>query len=167
MNHSDLESAKAQNAEERSDSIIVSFGAEWLDPLLKRAFSVVIRKRIPKTFTAKWMYFHVNSPVSAICGRGSIESTIELTAKEVVRLSKEITLPPAEITAYLGSEAKIGVYRLGVIQIANTSVTTEVLGQVLSYHPPQSFLILSERAKAIVDRLAGFHPNPAREAMIR
>ena len=58
--------AKAINTADQSDGIVVSFGADWHERLLEGRFTAVIRKRVPKTVTPKWLYFHINSPVKRI-----------------------------------------------------------------------------------------------------
>lgn len=148
--------AKATEPKEASDAIVVSFGAEWHQPLLDRKFSAVIRKRVPRTVTAKWLYFHVNTPVGGICARAKIASVSELSLKEASGLSAQLALSPDEIRAYIGGDDKIGCYKLGRITLLRKTLTTGELATKLVYHPPQSFFILSRSAKQVIDKLAGF-----------
>jgi len=156
MNDQTIIPAKATTPAEQSDSIVVSFGAEWHQHLLSKAFSVVIRKRIPKNSSFSWLYFHINSPVSALCGRAKIEKLLTVTEKEAVALAKQIHLSPAEIKSYIGGDSNIGCYKLGAFEFGREPVTAATLGTRLVYHPPQSFLILSQRAKEVVDHFAGY-----------
>ncbi|MCL4785387.1 MAG: hypothetical protein KJ070_01135 [Verrucomicrobia bacterium] len=149
--------AKATTPEEQSDGIVVSFAAEWHQPLLGKKFTAVIRKRVPKTVKSRWLYFHINAPVCAICGRAEICSIDDIDLKEAQLLSKELALQPAEITAYFGGDKTVGCYRLGHIALTNNELSKQTLSSRLTYHPPQSFFILSHAAKKIIDSLAGFH----------
>lgn len=156
MNQQERIPAKATKPEEQSDAIVVSFGSEWHEHLTASRFSVVIRKRIPKSAGFKWLYFHVNNPVSAICARAPIEKIFSAKPKAVVALAKKINLTPAEISAYIGNDTSMGCYQLGAIQIAPKPATSATLSERLAYFPPQSFFILSSKAKAIIDQMAGF-----------
>jgi predicted transcriptional regulator len=156
MNEQPTIPAKATTPAEQSDSIVVSFGAEWHPHLLSKAFSVVIRKRIPKSSSFEWLYFHVNSPFSALCGRAKIEKIFSATEKEAVALAKDIHLSPAEVKSYIGGANKIGCYKLGAFEFGMEPITIARLCSRIEYHPPQSFFILSRQAKEIIDRFAGF-----------
>jgi predicted transcriptional regulator len=148
--------AKATTPAEQSDAIVVSFGADWHKPLLANDFSVVIRKRVPKQRSFKWIYFHINSPVSRICGRAPIVRIFDATLNDAVALAGAIRLSPAEIASYIGGDHRVGCYVLGAVELAPAPVSTSVLASCMKYSPPQSFFISSIRAKAIIDRLAGF-----------
>lgn len=148
--------AKATTPAEQSDSIVVSFGAEWHQHLLSKAFSVVIRKRIPKNSSFDWLYFHINSPISAICGRAKIIKILTVTEKEAIALAKQIQLSPAEIKSYIGGDSNIGCYKLGAFEVCGESVSIAKLCTCLVYHPPQSFFILSKQARQIVDHFCEF-----------
>jgi predicted transcriptional regulator len=148
--------AKATTADDQSDGIVVSFGSEWHQLLLAKAFRVVIRKRIPKRRSFSWLYFHINSPISAICGRAKIEKLVSITESEAVAIAKQIHLQPAEIKAYLGGGSHIGCYRLGDFEFGSGPVSAAQVRERLVYHPPQSFFILSKDAKLVVDHLLGF-----------
>lgn len=156
MTNDTLIPAKAITEADQSDSIVVSFGAEWHQQLLSKAFSVVIRKRIPKNTSFKWLYFHINSPVSAICGRAEIKTIFTATDTEAIGLASEINLSPAEIKSYINGDHTIGCYTLGKIQLTNAPVPASKLATRLTYHPPQSFFIVSKVAKAVIDKLTGF-----------
>ena len=85
MNTTDPLLAKATSVEEQSDSVVVSFGAEWHEPLLRERFTAVIRKRVPKSLDAKWLYFHVNAPISAIAARAEIRAIKEMPSQQAVK----------------------------------------------------------------------------------
>lgn len=148
--------AKATTDTEQSNAIVVSFVVDWHQHLLAKDFSLVIRKRIPKSRTFEWLYFHINSPVSAICGRAQIETITNLTMEQAIALASKINLSPQEIKSYVAGDRHIGCYKLRAFQFGNRPVHTTELARRMIYHPPQSFFILSKLGKQIVDQMAGF-----------
>lgn len=156
MTNQDRIPAKATTPSEQSDAIVVSFGPEWHDHLLAKRFSVVIRKRVPKATSYKWLYFHANSPVGAICARAPISKIFTASPREAVALAKKIHLTPAEIRSYVGADKTIGCYELGSFQFVAKPLTASDLAAHIVYHPPQSFFIISSKAKVIIDKMAGF-----------
>jgi predicted transcriptional regulator len=149
--------AKAMTREEQSDAIVVSFAAQWHRPLTKKTFTVVLRKRIPQVSQFRWLYFHLNSPLSAICGRALIKKTSAITKTEAVALRKAINLSALEIESYVGKDATIGCYELGRVEVLSQPVPASELSSRLVYHPPQSFFILSKNAKHVINEMAGFN----------
>lgn len=155
--------AKATTVDDQSDAIVVSFGAKWHQPLLESKFNAVIRKRIPKTFTPKWLYFHINSPVSALCARARIIAIRLLTPTQARAKSKDLALSAAAVDAYAGGDS-VGCYELDHITLAGRELGSEELNRQMIYYPPQSFFIMSKAAKDIVDALAGFQGGSPRRS---
>jgi predicted transcriptional regulator len=149
---------KATSLKERSDAIVVSFAPGWHQAIIDRTFTAVIRKRVPRELSPKWLYFHVNAPVSAIVAKAEISSLVRVSLQEAVGLRDQLALTEAEITDYFGGYKEVGCYKLGAITFPARPVTTTDLREKLLYTPPQNYVNLSRAAKAIVDRLAGF-PN--------
>ena len=151
--------AKAITRAEQSDSIVVSFGVEWRQHLLAKGFSIVIRRRVPKLSSFKWLYVHINRPLSAICARAPITEIFKATPNEAVALAKQINLTPAEIRSYFGRRTSIGCYRLGPFEFSSEPVSAAKLATRLVYNPPQSFFIVSKKAKVVIDQFAGFNTS--------
>ncbi|MFN8703331.1 MAG: hypothetical protein ACK5X0_14570 [Rhodospirillales bacterium] len=151
--------AKALDGADRSDSIIVSFDSEWHSKLHESNFSVIIRKRTPAIARPKFLYFHINAPVSKICGRAEIFSIRDIDGKRAVELSKEIGIHPSSILKYVGSNKSVGAYFIGKIELPDAEVPTIALQEFLFYSPPQSFLFLSHDGKETIDQLCRFHTN--------
>lgn len=164
MNTDERIPAKAISAEDQSDAVVVSFGAEWRGKLATQTFNIVIRKRVPSSSNFKWIYFHINSPVGAICARAPIRRIAYITRKAAVGAAKRIGLSAAEITSYIGSAPEIGAYEIGQVQCPIKPITTGDLASHLNYFPPQSFMIVSKAAKLIIDRLAGFERGGKKRA---
>jgi len=132
-------SAKAQGKDDRSDGVVVSFGAQWYPKLLNAAFSVIIRKRVPSSAHPKWLYFHINSPISKICGRAKITSIKTLTKSDAVAISASIDLSMVKILDYIGACNSINCYEISDIEIAQHKMSAEDSNFCLTYSPPQSF----------------------------
>jgi hypothetical protein len=119
--------AKATTDAEQSNGIVVSFAAQWHQHLLTKDFSLVIRRRVPKSKTFGWLYFHINSPVSEICGRARIQNICDLTVEQAVTLSNKIKLSPEKIKSYIAEDGHVGCYKLGEFQFGNKTVHTTEL----------------------------------------
>lgn len=148
--------AKANGIGEQSDAIVVSFDARWHSHLQAKDFSIVLRKRIPRSATFTWLYFHINNPISAICGRARIRRTAIAKKRDAVRMARLAQLLPAEIENYIGNDPEIPYYELGSFELVRQPVNTSELSRNLVYHPPQSFFIVSRAAKLTIDEMAGF-----------
>jgi predicted transcriptional regulator len=153
MNNPIRPRAKATSDAEQSDGIVVSFGAKWHPHLIARDLKLVIRKRTPRNRKFSWLYFHVNSPVSAICGRAKIESISRLTLEQAIAQASNIKLSPEDIRAYVGRDSCIGCYQLKEFQSVATQIYTSEICTRMIYFPPQSFLILSNQGKELIDQM--------------
>ncbi len=151
--------ATASSIEDRSGAIIVSFDSRWHDVLKGGRVSYIIRKRIPKD-TYEWIYFHVNSPISTICGRAKINNICNIALSEALKLSDEIGLSEKDISAYVGNRNSIGCYGIGSFEVAAKPQRADDINKFISYNPPQSFLILSKSAKQIIDEMSEFCSIP-------
>ena len=149
-------SAKAETPDMRSDAIVVSFDYIWYEPLRRRGFSAIIRKRVPTTFQPSWLYFHINSPKSAICARAPLAGIDHLDLKSVIKIEKSIGISRVAITDYFGHADSVGVYLLGTIELAQVEAAISKLSASLIYSPPQSFFVLSRPAKEIIDTICRF-----------
>ncbi len=156
--------AKAVNTEARSDAIVVSFGAEWYESLRAKRFTAVIRKRVPTSIKPRWLYFHMNSPKSAICARAEVVSVEMIDRERALQISRELNLPEEQIIKYFGSQEWMGCYRLGEIDFPERDMTHHQLAVHMVYHPPQSFFVLSKNGREVLDSLCGFGVVVEREA---
>jgi hypothetical protein len=156
MSGQDKVLARARTDSAASDAIVVSFDFTWYQGLKTGAFQAVIRKKIPRSFRPRWLYFHVNSPKSAICARGEIRSVEEIDLLGAIDLRLPLQLEEKEIRGYLGGKGKVGLFRLGEIRLAAAERTSSELRERLVYHPPQSFFRLSQQGKKVIDSMCGF-----------
>jgi hypothetical protein len=145
---------KATSPEEVSNSIIVSFSYDYNNKILNNKFTAIIRKRIPKDKNIKWIYFHVNRPISSICARAKIISTDLITPKMAENISTELSLKLEIIQDYCFGLEKVGLYKIGDIEIAEPKLHTDEINKIMFYSPPQSFLILSKEGKKYLDNNA-------------
>lgn len=148
--------AKALDSESRSDAIVVSFDAEWYERLRAKRFSAVIRKRIPATLQPKWLYFHFNSPRSALSARARVLSVEMIDEAKALSMERQLDLTADRIRLYVRPNPEIGCYRLAGIELAKRDAALQELGKTLVYYPPQSFFVLSKAAKQIIDEICGF-----------
>ena len=119
--------AKATTQELQSDAIVVSFVSEWYSRIKRKSFKVVIRKRVPKKIKPRWLYFHVNAPISAICACAEIISVNNISFSEATKLSHQIDMSEAEIHKYFGQEKFVGCYLLGKVLFPENEVGTQEL----------------------------------------
>jgi hypothetical protein len=152
--------AKAAMPEDRSDAIVVSFEYKWYTAIIRAAFSLVIRKRIPTSHKPDWMYFHVNAPKSVICARASVTAVGTMPTKLLCTFTSELALHPDEIAQYCKGREEVGVYRIAGVTLPAVEASMAVLQRELIYSPPQSFMFLSRQAKAVIDRICNFSVAP-------
>lgn len=148
--------AKALGAGDRSKAVLVSFDARWYDPIVGKTINAVLRKRIPIDANVQWIYFYLNAPHSVIPARAVIRRVRAIRITEALSNTKGLSLSKDEIATYSSGQQKIGVYELGRIEISKKSPSLRWLRSKMLFFPPQSFLFLSKRAKAIMDNYAGF-----------
>ena len=156
--------AAARDVEERSDSIVISFAPKWYEPLVERRFSMVIRKRVPKSTEYRWMYMHMNAPLGMLCARARIRSVDTITVEDACRLSSALALSEQEIRSYVGPAREVvGCFGLGEVEMFKQNLKTGTLRERLIYHPPQAFFVMSREGKRIIDRLAGVAREQVRQ----
>lgn len=151
--------AKAVDPESRSDAIVVSFGSEWYKSLRAKRFTAVIRKRVPTSTQPRWLYFHINTPKSAICARTAIRSVENIDRAKAIQIAHELDLSKEKIRNYVAGHELVGCYRLGKIDFPDREVSVEEIVAHMVYHPPQSFFVLSRTAKERLDQLCGFQKS--------
>lgn len=151
-----LPNAKAQTPTERTEAIVVSFSAKWLEAIVSKRTRAVIRKRVPASSPAQWMYFYVNTPVGAIVARGSLAAVKVATEREVYDMSDDLCLSHDDIDRYMDGQNTIGLYTIAQIELPGSPVGLLEVRKRLSFNPPQSFLFLSTHGKSVIDEISGF-----------
>jgi predicted transcriptional regulator len=157
--NSEKPQAKALRPEEMSDAIVVSFEAKWQEKLDSQLVDIVIRKRVPKDRSFRWIYFHINSPVSSICGRARIVRIGNLSSHDILAFSDRIGLTEKEILSYIDGRDEIAFYEINKFDGGSKPGKISDLNQYIRYTPPQSFVILSNFSKKKIDSICGFR-NP-------
>lgn len=148
-------SAKAQGKEERSSSIVVSFGSKWLERMASGGVSAVIRKRGPVSGFPSLMYIHVNSPVGGICAKAKINSVNRVALDDAQKLSCEIGLSDKEISDYSSGGTEVFCYRISDLIFLKEPIRSSDINKDFVYYPPQSFFFLSKAADDFLSRLFG------------
>lgn len=159
MNTSHRVIARSRTAADLSDAIVVSFSADWYKKLKAKEFSAIIRRRVPATMKPDWLYFHMNSPISAICARARVRSVEKIRRQKALSISDAIALSKDEIDSYIANSEEIGVYCIAHIELAQIEASVSRLNDVMVYHPPQSFSALSVQGKRLIDRMCQFTPE--------
>lgn len=148
--------AKATNAVDRSNAVVVSFASKWFDDVTEGRVTAVIRKRIPREAAPQWLYFYFNAPRSVLAARGRITSIGQVPDQEAVSLKSSLCMSEGEILKYVGDSPNVGVYRIKSIETAQHALSLPFLRQHVVFHPPQSFFFLSKDGKNTIDQLASF-----------
>ena len=149
-------SAKSLDRNSRSAAIVVSFGFEWYESLCRKTFSSIIRTRAPITSQPRWLYFHINSPKSAICARAEIRSVESIDSSTAIGMAEELDLSGAKIREYIAGRTSVFCYQIKKVYFPKKEVTVSELNARMTYHPPQSFVYLSKDSHKIMDELCGF-----------
>jgi len=144
------------DADDRSNAIILSFGAKWAGPIKTGSLKWVIRKRVPLAMGPEFVYFHVNAPISAIIARGRVRKIEQVSPAFVVEHSQNLQMSKNDILSYAGDASTIGLFRFDQIELASRAATLADLRQELEYFPPQSFSFVSRQALPIIDKVCGF-----------
>ena len=146
-------SAKANRIEDRSNSIIVSFGALDAKRLLTCQSSLVLRKRIPTYGGVEFLYVHAKAPVKSIVGRAEIKRMYFQPVEDLLRRAPEAGMNDDEILKYAGRQQLLGCYELTRITEFRTPLLAAELNLTMKYHPPQSFVNLSNATKQLIDQI--------------
>lgn len=144
------------NPDDRSNAVILSFGAKWADPIKRGATTWVIRKRVPLVTKPEFVYFHVNAPVSAIIARGRVGTIERVPAAFAAEHHEDLDMTKSDVLSYVGNVPTIGLFRFDKIQVAPKAATLAELSEVLEYFAPQSFSFVSRAALPIIDKACGF-----------
>ena len=144
-------SAKAITETDRSDSVLVSFDSRWEQAIKKGGVKAFIRKRLPKTITPKWVYAYCGSPVAAILARFRINRIGEISSTEAVKLASRLSMSANDVAAYCRGRSIIGYCEVSKTQKSKKPMTLVSIRSLMSFHPPQSFIILSKDACEMID----------------
>lgn len=144
------------NPNDRSNAVILSFGAKWADPIKSCATTWVIRKRVPLVTKPEFVYFHVNAPVSAIIARGRVGTIERVSATFAAEHHQYLGMTKSDILSYVGNAPTIGLFKFESIEIAPKAATISELTEMLEYFAPQSFSFVSREALPIIDKACGF-----------
>jgi predicted transcriptional regulator len=146
---------KAQDNNEASEAILVSFDSKWAIPLAAGSISQVFRKRGPKT-PPKWVYVYAGSPTMAIIGRLPVIQLQQLEIEKALHLSKDGCIDKQELVDYAAGYKSLFVFSVGQFQPSHSNVDLRKLKDGYHFSPPQSFLILSHNGKKVLDELCQF-----------
>jgi hypothetical protein len=145
---------------EPGDSIIISFDANWVEPMQQSEFSVVFRKHRPARMEPRWMYAYCSKPVSAIVARMPVISVLELPLDEAVKMCDRSMHTEDQIRKYAKSTFRdymsLVVYEIGIVEYAKSPIPLRLLVADFDYWPSSTFIPLSVEGKRILDKLGSF-----------
>ncbi|MFL1462434.1 hypothetical protein ACI6QG_09555 [Roseococcus sp. DSY-14] len=152
-----LQRRNDEYAKERTtEAVVVSFHSSWQEKIKKSAFTTILRKRIPLNSRPQRIYFHVNSPIGAICARAKIEDVKTISKSEALNLELSINLTAEKILQYIGNDNQIGAYFVSHIDYAPREAKSSEINRIFPYYPPQSFVSLSSDHEKIIINMCGY-----------
>lgn len=98
---------KAENNDDRSGDILVSFDAKWHLAFQKGGIQYVFRKRVPTSFKPEVIWIYMGSPVKQIIGRAKVVSVKHCNKKEAGKYLEKAMLSSKEFNDYIGFDEKI------------------------------------------------------------
>ena len=137
---------KADSIAERSRDILVSFDSKWRDLLMGHSIECIVRRRYPKSFSPRRMYFYVGSPHSELIGFADVNDLRTITFNEGLQILGKTGLTRRELDSYFSGYEGLGCYALSRTTIFKQSLSLETLRTRSGFSPPQSFVALSQRA---------------------
>jgi len=144
-------SAKADTETNRSDAVLVSFDSRWEHSIKNGDLKAFIRKRLPKTLTPKWIYAYCGSPVAAILARFRVNRVTEVSSSDAVKSASRLGMKAVDVSSYCKGRSTIGYCEVMEMQKADKPMTLVKIRSLMSFHPPQSFIILSKDACMMID----------------
>jgi predicted transcriptional regulator len=143
---------KASSPAERSGDILVSFDSHWHDLLREGTIEYVVRRRYPKAFSPRRMFFYVGAPHSELIGVSSIKQLRAINFKAGLRILGKSGLTRRDLESYLSGYPEIGCYDVSRITLFKQALSLEALRSRSGFSPPQSFVALSRRASDWLDQ---------------
>lgn len=83
-----------------------------------------------------------------------------LSLDQALNIPNRIGLNRNEIIAYINGQFEIGFYEISSFDAALNPANTMEINNIISYNPPQSFVILSKFSKKAIDNLCRFEISP-------
>lgn len=147
---------KANSPKDSTNAIVISFDSKWKNAILDSSFSVVFRKRGPKSPALDWIYFYVSAPYSGIIGRGKIDKYESMPLNNALGLCRKAGLTTTELQEYAEGYDSLAVFTLATIEPATKPMYLNQLTTNFAFKPPQSFVIMSVDGKEELDIALGF-----------
>lgn len=143
---------------------MLTFAGNSMEPLLAGQLDVVFRKMGPSMFTPSLVYAYVSAPSSAVVAKFSVISWERQPLKQALQQSVRGMLSEAYLRQYAQGYNELLVIRPGPIQVARTPVTLKLLSTEYEFWPSSTFMPLSGKGVATLDRLADFKRPTTRKS---
>lgn len=141
-----------ESGAQRPSGVIVAFSPGSIKTFEQSSVGAVVRRKIP-TLKPDRLFIYSNSPASAIVGYAEIKDLRMVSLPEATSLSSSLGMTPSAISAYFGQRDKLGLYQLSNIKMFSSPITRDEVSSIMSFHPPQNFLLIKPEA---VERLIEF-----------
>jgi len=153
---------KMSGPRDASEAIVMSFEAQWAEPIKQQKVHCVFRKRAPRHLTPRLMYIYIGSPLSAIIGRCLIVSIELRKSAHAFALAGQGHISLEKLKQYAAHYDSLAVYTIKPIELCKSPLLYPLLRTTFSFSPPQTFFVLSRRGQAELDTLAGFSQRKSR-----
>lgn len=150
---------KMTKEEDASSSILVPFDQKWEKPMQGHQIKVFFRKRGPRAFTPDYVFVYIAAPASKLIGRAEVESFSFMRLDKAAKLAIDGGLTETELRYYASSYSELAVFQLKRFERAESPITFADMASAYNFHPPQSFVRLSESGKSQLETALGY-PRP-------
>ncbi len=147
---------KVTSENDASSSILVPFHQEWEKPLRENQITVFFRKRGPKSFRPDYVFVYIAARAGRLIGRAEVESFSFMRLDKAARLAPNGGLTEKELRRYASNYSELAVFQLKSFEQAESPLTFAQLSSDYTFHPPQSFVRLSESGKRQLETALGY-----------
>lgn len=128
-------------------SVVYSFEGRWEDSIRRGEVRVFFRKRRPTRLPTR-VFFYIGAPVKSIIGFADVEGISNASLVEAVALRDLGAITESELKRYIGQDRQVNAIRVGFPTIFTEPLQLSDLKERFSFHPPQSFSIVSDAFEA-------------------
>ncbi|MBL8812072.1 MAG: hypothetical protein JNM43_18045 [Planctomycetaceae bacterium] len=143
-------------AEEITDSIVMSFRADWEERLRLNTVRAVFRKKGPRSTALRFLYVYAGAPISGLIGRLLVTEYGKVSTAMALKHLNDARLSITEFREYVAEELDICMFKVSEFQPALRPVGCQDLKVKFGFVAPQKFFFLSPSGQVSVDTECGF-----------
>ena len=141
-----------------STSIMLTFDAKWLEPLLDGKVLYAFRKMGPRQFVPEEIYGYFSQPVSAVALKCSVTSWKSLGIEDALALTGKANISELELRSYAKNYSELLVIGLSNFRKAGKRIAMQDLRKEYGFWPSSTFMPLSQTGCRTLDKLGEFTP---------